>query len=255
MVPNRDENHLKCLQFYPEQQTEVCLGQNFSENVQTQNSSQFPSDRNYSSPRRNRVSFNEFDMTRATEKQRSAESSPRRNKAVSFNEFDMTNSNKKQRFESLSTRRNKMASFNEFDLVNNVQKQPTGEYCQACYYETDDGLRTCHHHGVQDKISTNSEGTMWKNTRNEDRYDQPQQPFSSTFLHFDDDLRYCSHPIRSNFSRNRLSGRRRPVRQTRNEDVGPWCRHSDSRIVEIPCVERIYHPAPGINSDFVSLLD
>ncbi|XP_028405944.1 uncharacterized protein LOC114528490 [Dendronephthya gigantea] len=253
MRPDRDKNNLKCLQFHPEKSTEVYFGQNSSENAQPHNNNQFSSDRIYSTPRRKRVSFNEFDMARTSEKQHSADSSSRRRmKASSFNEFDMTKNNEKQHFEGLSTRRNKMTSFNEFDLMNNVQKQQTGEYCQPCYCETDDGVRTCHHHDVQDTISTNNERALWKNTHYEDRLNQPQQTFSSTFLHFDDDLGYCSHSIQPNFSRNRLSGRRRPVQQARNENIGPRCRHSDSRIVEIPYVERIYHPVPAINSDFSS---
>jgi hypothetical protein len=210
-------SNTKCLQFHAEHPKEICFGQlphanaersgqSYSEmpisHVQTQKSTQFSSEPNYSSPKRN-----------------------------------------------------KMVSYSDFDVSKKMQKQHSCESCN-CRSETEGEFQipTTRHQDVQDEnISTNYEGSLWKNLRSEDPIDNEQQSFSSTYLHFNDDSGCCSHSVQpTSFSRTRLSGRRRTAQQTKNENIGSRSTHLDSVMVEMPYVERIYKKIPGINSEFVS---
>ena len=147
-----------------------------------------------------------------------------------------------------------MLSFSDFNVSKKFQKNNSRESCN-CRFETEGGLQipTTRHRAVQDKISSNDEGSQWKNLRSEDPIDNVQQSFSSTYLHFNDDSGCCSHCVQpTSFSRTRLSGRRRTVQQTKNENIGSRSTHSDGVMVEMPYVERIYKNIPGTNSEFVS---
>ena len=79
----------------------------------------------------------------------------------------------------------------------------------------------------------------WKNLHSENVEKKEQQPFSSTYLHFNDDSG-CHQPTSSS-TRPRVL--RKPAKQQRNENTGQRCEHSDSVMVELP--ERIYKKLPG----------
>jgi hypothetical protein len=208
VTPNVEEHHplcytnTKCLQIEDEQPCGQSCSETPTSYVQIGKGSQFSSEPIYSSPKRNKPSFTDFDMTKKFQKQHSCESC-------------------NCRFEA-------------------EKELPMPTCCQA---------------DAQDKIYTNYDASMWKNLSSEDTTDkQQQQSFSSTYLHFEDDSGCCSHCVQPSYSRTRLSGRRRAGHeQTRNENIGLRCGHSESAMCrETPCVERVYKNIPAINSEFVS---